>query len=206
MRLRTPSFIWIPFVFSVGTISWGLLAAGLVLFAAVILTPAIRDVKEAEKTRNDYQATLDLLEQKIALQKDFADKAGKDLSLMERLASLQLNLNRKDQDILILDPQGLNQDRSVRTLLAKSLKPVPPVEPKPLNPLLAMTLNPGLRSMLIMLACAAMGLSFFLGVKYERHRLPAFGPLVYHFGPTNLGTHLHSVNGGGSAQTERVDH
>lgn len=169
MRLRTPSFIWIPFVFSVGTISWGLLAAGLMLFAAVILTPAIRDVKEAEKTRNDYQATLDLLEQKKSLQNVFTAAAGKDPVLMERLASRQLNLNRKDQDILILDPQGLNQDRSVRTLLAESLKPVPPVEPKPLNPLLAMTLNPGLRPMLIMLACAAIGLSFFLGVKYERH-------------------------------------
>ncbi len=168
MRARTPSFIWIPFVFSIGTISWGLLFAGLAVMAAVILTPALRDVKEAERARNDSQATLDLLDQKIQLQKDFTEAAGKDPVLMERLASRQLNLNRKDQEILILDPQGQNKDRSVRALLAESLTPVAVAQPKPVNPLLAMTLNAGLRPMLIMLGCAAIGLSFFLGVKYQR--------------------------------------
>src|SRR5947208_3600267 len=110
MRARTPTFIWIPFVFSVGTISWALLLAGLVILAAVAVTPAMRDVNQAEATRNDYRATLELLDQQIALQKQFADAATKDPALMERLASRQLNLNRKDQDVLIFDPAMQTRD------------------------------------------------------------------------------------------------
>jgi hypothetical protein len=166
MRART--LIWIPFLFSIGTISWGLLVAGLVLLSAVILTPAMRDVKAAEVTRNDYQATLDLLDQQIALQADFAQAATTDPVLMERLASRQLNLNRQDQDLLILDPTTQNRDRSVKSLLAESLHPVTPKAVTPLNPFMAMTMNTALRPMLITLACAAIALSFFLGVKYER--------------------------------------
>ncbi len=168
MRLRTPTFIWIPFVFSIGTISWALLLAGLVLLAAISITPALNDVRNAEITRNDYQATLDLLDQKIALQKDFAAAATKDPVLMERLASRQLNLTRPDQDILVLDPQAQNRDRSIESLLAESLTPVTPKPVPPLNPLLAMTTNAPLRPLLITLACTALALSFFLGVKYER--------------------------------------
>lgn len=166
MRART--FIWIPFLLSIGTISWGLLLAGLVLLAAVILTPAMSDVKDAERNRNDTQATLELLDQQIQLQKDFAKAAATDPVLMQRLASRQLNLNNKNEEILILDPAVQNQDRSVQSLLAESLKPVKAKEPAPLNPMLAMTLNAALRPLLIMLACTAICLSFFLGVKYER--------------------------------------
>lgn len=204
MRSRTPSLIWIPFVFSVGTISWGLLFAGLVLLAAVILAPAMRDVHDAEVTRNDTQATLQLLEQKIQLQKEFTEDASKNPELMERLASRGLNLNRKDQELLSLGmaptrdeiaakakaiweahgrPQGKDaeilreaelelrtqaKDRSVRTLIAESLTPVTPTAAKPVNPLLAITLNPAMRSMLILLGCITLVLSFFLGVKYQR--------------------------------------
>ena len=118
---RPFSFLWIPFVFSIGTISWAFLIAGLVLLSAMILTPALIDVKEAEKNRNDYQATLALLDQQIALQKDFTDAATTDPLLMERLASRQLNLNRPDQDILILDPSMQNKDRSVRAAACRKL-------------------------------------------------------------------------------------
>jgi hypothetical protein len=168
MRPRTPTFIWIPFVFSVGTISWAFLLAGLVLLAAVVITPALQDVKAAEAVRNDYQATLDLLDQKIALQKDFVDAATKDPVLMERLASRQLNLNRKDQDLLILDPAVQYKDRSVDSLLAESLTPVTPKQVKPVPSLLALSANSAVRPLLIITACAAITLSFFLGVKYER--------------------------------------
>jgi hypothetical protein len=169
MRPRTPTFIWIPFVFSIGTISWALLIAGLVLLAAVVVTPAIADVKEAERARNDYQATLELLDQKIALQRDFLEAAPRDPMLMDRLASRQLNRNRPDQEVLVLEKNAAPKDRSVETLLAESLKApvVKKVEPMP-APLEA-TMTPGFRQMLILIACGAMGLSFFLGVKYERN-------------------------------------
>jgi hypothetical protein len=166
--MRTRTLFWVPFLLSVGTISWGLLLSGLVLLAAVIVTPAMRDVKAAEATRNEYQATLKLLEQQIALQKEFSQAASTDPVLMERLAARELNLNRRDQETLILDPNMLNQDRSIKALLSESLKPVAAVKPAPLNYLLAMTMNPALRPLLIMLACTGIFLSFFLGVKYER--------------------------------------
>jgi hypothetical protein len=166
---RTPMFIWLPLVLSVGTISWACLVAGLLLLSAMILTPAMMEVKAAEATRNDYQATLNLLDQQIALQKDFAAAAKNDPLLMERLASRQLNLNRTDQELLVLDPAMPTKDRSVRALLAESLVPATPKPVQPVNPLLAMTTHAALRPMLITLACGAIALSFFLGVRYERH-------------------------------------
>ncbi|MGN6368817.1 MAG: hypothetical protein ACTHN5_11195 [Phycisphaerae bacterium] len=169
MRPRTPTFIWIPFVFSVGTISWALLISGLLILSAVVLTPAIKDMKVAEADRNNYQATLDLLDQKIAMQKEFMDAATKDPVLMERLASRQLNLNRPDQQTLVLDPAAPYKDRSVETLLAESLTPTTPAPVNPLPLPLQWTTNSGVRSTLILAACAALFLSFFLGIKYERN-------------------------------------
>jgi hypothetical protein len=168
MRPRTPTFIWIPFVFSVGTISWALLIAGLLILSAVVLTPAVKDMKDAEADRNNYQATLDLLDQKIAMQKEFMDAATKDPVLMERLASRQLNLNRPDQQTLVLDPAAPYKDRSVETLLAESLTPTTPAPVATIPAPLQLTTNPGVRSTLILAACASLALSFFLGVKYER--------------------------------------
>jgi hypothetical protein len=166
--MRARAILWIPLLLSVGTISWALLVAGMVLLGAVILTPALADVKAAEATRNDYQATIELLDQQIALQKDFAQAATTDPVLMHRLASRQLGLAPAGQEMLVLDREMQNKDRSVKSLLAESLKPVQPRKVAPLNPLLAMTTNAALRPMLIMLACAAIGLSFMLGVKYQR--------------------------------------
>jgi len=168
MRPRTPTFIWIPFVFSLGTISWALLLVGLVLLSPVVIAPAMADVKEAEAMRNDYQATLDLLDQKIALQKAFLEAAPKDPMLMARLASRQLNRNRPDQEVLILEKETAPRDRSVESLLAESLTlpKVKPVDPLPTP--LAATLVPGMRQLLVLIACVTMALSFFLGVKYER--------------------------------------
>jgi hypothetical protein len=55
----------------------------------------------------------------------------------------------------------------VETLLAQSLTPVAPVAVAGLPKGLELTLNPGVRSLLVMVACAALALSFFLGVRYE---------------------------------------
>ncbi len=168
MRPRTPSIIWLPFVFSLGAISWALLIAGVGLLAAVILAPALHDAKAAEATRNEYQAALDQVDEKIALEKDFAGDATKDPVLMERLASRQLNVNRPDQDVLLTDPAQAPHDRSVQTLLAESLHPVTPETVKPINPLLDLALSKSLRPFLIIIACCAMALSFLMSVKYEK--------------------------------------
>ncbi|HVX84837.1 MAG TPA: hypothetical protein VH253_08485 [Phycisphaerae bacterium] len=168
MKPRTPTFLWIPFVFSVGTISWALLVAGLVVLGAVVLAPAIQDVKNAEATRNDYQATLDLLDQKIAMQKDFVAAAATEPTLMERLASRQLHLEKPGERTLILDPSAAYQDRSVESLLAESLTPTKAEKVEPLPAVLAMTLKRDVRSVLVIVACGALVLSFLLGVRYER--------------------------------------
>jgi len=169
MRPRTPTFIWLPFIFSVSTISWALLFVALAIIAAVAITPALQDVRDAERQRNDLQATLDLLDQRITLQKDFVAAAGTDPLLMQRLAARQLNLERKDQEIVVLDPASLHRDRSVASLIAESLIPV---TPKPVNELpwyLAATTKPGAKQLLMIIACSALVLSFLLGVRYQRN-------------------------------------
>ena len=169
MRPRTSNFLWIPFVFSIGTISWGLLIVGLALFSAVLLTPSIRDLREARVERNDYQATLDLLDQRIALQKEFLEAAKTDPVLMQCLAERLLNVGRPGEEPLPpLTPQAQAIDHSVETLLAGSLKPVTPAAVAPVPAPLEGTLQPYVHRMLIAVACVALALSFFLGVRYAR--------------------------------------
>ncbi len=167
---RTPTFIWIPFVFSIGTISWAFLLAGLILLAAVIITPAAESVKTAEAQRNNFQASSDILDQEIARNDEFLKAArDRDIPLMRRLADRQLNIMPHDRDTFILYPAARDKDRSVKALIAESLTPV---TPKPVVPLPAMVEttvgNPSVRPLFIIIACAAIAISFFLGVKYER--------------------------------------
>ncbi len=56
----------------------------------------------------------------------------------------------------------------METLLAESLTPAAPVPVAALPGPLAATMNPRVRSLMVIAACIALGLSFFLGVKYER--------------------------------------
>ncbi len=169
MRPRTPSFIWIPFLFSVEAISWVLLLAGLAIVAAVVITPGLEDVRASEIQRNDLQATSELLDQRIALQQKFIEAANTDPLIMQRLASRQLNLQRKDQVVLPLDTDVNHGDRSVASLIAESLTPVTP-KPVPTVPwALSVTTTRGFRPLLLMGALAALTLAFLLGVRFEKH-------------------------------------
>jgi len=167
MRRYTPSFIYIPFVFSIAGFSWALLIGSLFLFAAIILAPSVKTVREAEMQRNDLQATIDLLDQKIKMQKEFVETATNDPLVMERLATLQLRMQRKDQEILNLDP-GEVRDPSITNLLAASLKPVDVQHVQPLPWYLESTLNPRLRPFLMVMACLGLVASFVIGVRYEK--------------------------------------
>ena len=168
MRPRTPSILWLPFVFSIGTLSWVLLVGSLLILAAVVIVPAYQQVCEAKNTRYDIQATLDLLDQKIAIQKEFIEAANKEPVLMKRLASRQLNQYDKNQEFLDLGPKASIKDGSVDTLLAESLTPVTPEKAEKVPYPLEMLGNPTMRTSLVLIACVAMAVSFFLGVKYER--------------------------------------
>lgn len=155
-------------MFSVGTISWALLLAGLTLLCATALAPAMQDRRAAEVQRNNLQATLDLLDQKIALQQEFMKAATKDPLLMERLAARQLNLNRPGEEVIVLDREARFRDHSISTLLAESLTPVTPQPVAALPWYFAALLQPGIRPLVVLGGCAALVLSFFLGVRYER--------------------------------------
>ena len=61
-RPRTPSLIYLPFVFSVGTASWSLLVGSLLVLAAVVLAPVFQSVRTAQAERNDVAATVALLQ------------------------------------------------------------------------------------------------------------------------------------------------
>ncbi len=93
MRPRTPTFIWIPFLFSIGGISWAFLLAALAILSALILAPAIRDTRAAEIQRNNLLASLQQDDQKIALQKEFL-AAASDPLVLQRLAARSLNIQR----------------------------------------------------------------------------------------------------------------
>jgi len=168
MRTRTPSIFWLPFVFSVATISWAMLLTGLILLAGVVIAPACKEVCDAKNVRNDIQATVDLLDQKIALQREFIAAATTDPLLMERLAARQLNIYPQGQKFLELDPAAASRDKSVDSLLAESLIPPTPQPPETVPQLLSPLLTPAARAIAAILACSLMTISFFLGVKYER--------------------------------------
>lgn len=172
MRPRTPTFIWIPFVFSIGGISWALLLASLAALSALLLAPALEDARQAEVQRNDVQATVALLDKKIALQQEFIEVAGKDPLVLERLASRQLRKTRADQQVLVLDPASLHKDQSVKSLLAESLTPVTP-QPVPELPwIFRLVLTPAIRTPLAIAACIGLALGFLLGVRYARPPVP----------------------------------
>lgn len=167
MRYRTPSILWLPFVFSVGGISWALLVASLALLSVLVISPVAQEVKDAQAIHNDVKGTLALLDQKIAVQRVFADEATSDPLLMQRLAAQQLHLQRPDEEILVLDPAALNRDRSVRSLLARSLADVRPEPVEPMPWFCEPATNPQIRPLLLALACAGMLVAFLLGVRYE---------------------------------------
>jgi len=167
MRPRTPSIIWIPFVFSVGGISWGLLIAALALLAALLVTPAMQQLSTAEKQRNDMAATVALLDQRIELQKNFLTKVNEPMVLV-RLAERQFNVTPPNQQILPLDPAAAHRDRSVDSMLHESLAPVDPAPVTPMPALLAPAANEKLRPALICVALGALACSFLLGVRFDR--------------------------------------
>jgi hypothetical protein len=173
MRPRTPSFIWLPFVFSIGTLSWALLLGALAVLSVIVLAPAVADVRAAETRRNNVQATLELQDKYLTLRDDFIKKAASDAELMQRLAALRPGMEKKGQETLILHPQNAPRDTSVRALLAQSLPEVTPAEVPPLPWYLAPATNRATRTMLLMFACGGLVLAFVLGVRFDRRPVGA---------------------------------
>jgi hypothetical protein len=168
MRPRTPTAIYLPFVFSVGMVSWSLLIASLLVLAAVVLAPVTQSVRTAQVQLNDLTATVGLLRQRVALQKEFVQAAATDPLVLLRLASRQLGAERADEEVLPLANLKVRADRSVGGLLAESLTPVEPEAVAEVPWFVAAAGSQALRPLLMVLACGGLALSFLLGVRYER--------------------------------------
>jgi len=168
MRPRTPAAIYLPFVFSVGMVSWSLLVASLLVLAAVVLAPVTESVRTAQVQLNDLTATVGLLRQRVDLQKEFVQAAATDPLVMQRLASRQLGTERADEEVLPLANLPARTDRSVGGLLAESLTPVEPAAVAEVPWFIVAAGSATLRPLLMVLACCGLALSFLLGVRYER--------------------------------------
>ena len=108
------------------------------------------------------------------MQKEFMAAATKDPVLdgaLPRPPRQPPTSTRPDQQTLVLDPAAPYKDRSVETLLAESLTPTTPApvttipSPAPTHPETPASAPPSSSPP----APAALFLSFFLGVKYERN-------------------------------------
>lgn len=168
-KFTTKYLLWFSFVFTIGTISWALLLGSLLALSAVIVTPVLAEVRDAEVDRNNVQASVTLLDNKLALQQHFIDVDIKDPLVMERQAGRQLHLIRADHELLILDPASLHKDRSITSLMSESLNPVIPQPPSLEIPsLLKPLLNDQFRKMVLILACLGLLLSFVLSVRHDK--------------------------------------
>ena len=112
-------------------------------------------------------ATVGLLDQQIALQKQFLTDVKQPMVLV-RLAERQFNVTPPGQRILPVDPDAAHRDRSVDSMLHESLTPVEPEAVTPMPGLLAATMDKPVRLMLVWVALVGLACSFLLGVKFER--------------------------------------
>ncbi len=160
-----PKFIVLPLVFSVGVVSWAMLLASLLIIAVVVLGPACNAMQYARRQRNDLQATLGLVNEKIALQRRFLKAATTDPRLMRRLADRQLDIINPNEQVLPLGAPA--RPRSVQSLIDDALVPV---NPRPVVPppwWMRMALAPMIRIPLIVIALVSMAASFLLEI--SRH-------------------------------------
>jgi hypothetical protein len=169
LRMRryryAPKFIVLPLLLSVGVVSWAMLLASLLIVAMVVLGPAYNAMQTARRQRNDLQATLGLVNEKIALQRRFLKKATTDPRLMRRLADRQLDIINPNEQVLPLGAPA--RPRSVQSLIDDALVPV---NPKPVVPppwWMRMVLVPAIRIPLIVIALVSMAASFLLEI--SRH-------------------------------------
>ena len=89
----------------------GILIATLAVLATLILAPAVQNARAAEVAQNDIQASLDRLDRKIALQKQFLAVATTDPLVMQRLAERQFNLQRRTGGSALIRTRGSGTGR-----------------------------------------------------------------------------------------------
>ncbi len=160
---NTNTFLLIPLIVSVGVVSWAILSGALLVLALLILSPALHDLHQAEIMRNNLQATLTLINEKIALQNHFLELADSDPRLMQRLADRQLSVVNPNEEVLPLAND--NRPRDVQSLIDEALKPVEPHPVPPLPWLVNITRFNVIRGPLIILVLCGLVVAFLLDIR-----------------------------------------
>ncbi len=160
---HTPSFLTLPFVFGIGALSWAAIVAALAIIAAIILAPALANLRQSQAQRNDLQASLRVLNEKISQDRLLLHLVATNPVILQRLADRQLDVVNPGEQVL---PLGrVARPRDVQSLIDETLKPI---EPKPVQPIpwyMAMALNPVTRTPLILAAIAGLVFAFLLDVR-----------------------------------------
>ena len=160
---HTPAVLTLPFVFGVGALTWAALFAALAIVAAVILAPAAANLHQARVQRNNLQASLALLNEKISQDRRLLHLVATNPVILQRLADRQLDVVNPTEQVL---PLGrIAHPRDVQSLIDETLKPVNPAPVPPVPWYLAAALNPVTRTPLILAAMAGLVFAFLLDVR-----------------------------------------
>ena len=159
------SFLLLPLILSVGVVSWAVLVGSLLALALIVLSPALHDMRRAEVTRNNLQATLALINEKISLQRHFIKLADTDERLMQRLSDRQLNIVNPNEEVLPLAND--RRPRDVQSLIDEALTPI---EPRPVPPvpwIVSIVRFNAVRGPLMILALFGFVVAFLLDVRRQ---------------------------------------
>ncbi|MGC8624483.1 MAG: hypothetical protein ACP5VQ_04385 [Phycisphaerae bacterium] len=160
---QTNTFLIVPLILSVGVVSYAVLAGSLLVLALMVLSPPLHDLHQAEVMRNNLRATLELINEKIALQKHFLKLANSDPRLMQRLADRQLNVVNPNEEVLPLAND--NRPRDVQSLIDEALKPVEPQSVPPLPWIVNIARFNVVRGPLIILVLGGLVVAFLLDIR-----------------------------------------
>ncbi len=164
-RTKTvPRIFALPVIFGAGIISWVVLLISLAIIALVVLAPAAQSLRQVRQREHSLRATLALMKEKIAIQKQFITLVEHDKRMMQRLAARQMDIITPGEKVLPL--AGMTAPRDVQSLIARALKRVPPRPVPPLPWYDGVALYRPLR--IPMVIAALMGLAFAFLVDVRR--------------------------------------
>lgn len=163
-RTKTvPRIFALPVIFGAGIISWIVLFISLALIAVVVLAPAAQSLRQAREQEHSLRATLALMKEKIAIQKQFINLAEHDKRMMQRLANRQMDIVTPGEKVLPLT--GFTAPRNVQSLIARALKRVPPRPVPPLPWYDGVALYQPLRIPMVIAALVGLAFAFLVDVR-----------------------------------------
>lgn len=158
-----PRFFAVPVIFGAGLISWVVLLISLAIIALIVLTPAAQSLRQARQQKHSLESTLALMNEKISIQKQFIALTEHDRRMMQRLANRQMDMVTPGEKVLPLN--GFTAPRNVQSLIARSLKRIPPRPVPPLPWYAGIALYQPVRIPLVITALAGLGFAFLVDVR-----------------------------------------